>query len=341
MLSTSSRYRPGLGGLLALAVPLAFAACGAGDSPLAPADAPAYSAAVPAATSAATDLALLGTAQRILFVSTRAGGYDVFKMDPTGANVSRVTFFGYYGTEPAWAWDNKRIALIRPRKDAQNVEHADLFLMNADGSNMHWARSQPSAFDMRYPSWSPDGVHVVLAIMLGGKPYLATMNVTNGNMSFVLFAGKIVQGNFPSYDKTGKKILYVNDTGREIDMLDLSTDTVYLEVRSEYTMGCPTLSPDGTRIAFQQVVGPNVDVYVKYRSGGASGASGASGAVRRLTTDPGYDGVPAWSPDGTRIAFQSQRSGKSQIWVMNAATGGSLARITNNAFEEKSAAWSH
>ena len=340
MLSTSSRhpllrsYRPGLDRLLALAVPLAFAGCG-GDSPLAPADGPATSAAVPAATSEATDLALLGTAQRILFVSTRAGGYDVFKMDPTGANVSRVTFFGYYGTEPAWARDNKRIALIRPRKDAQNVEHADLFLMNADGSNKHWARSQASSFDMRYPSWSPDGVHVVLAVMVGGKPYLATMNVTNGNMSFVLFAGKVVQGNFPSYDKTGKKILYVNDTGREIDMLDLSTATEFLMVRSEYTMGCPTLSPDGTRIAFQQVVGPNVDVYVKYLIGGATSN------VRRLTTDPGYDGVPSWSPDGTRIAFQSQRSGKSQIWVMNAATGGSLARITNNAFEEKSAAWSH
>jgi TolB protein len=345
MPSTGSRhplirsYRPRLGGLLVLAVSLAFAACGAGDSPLAPADAPAEPAvAAPdsAGGSAATpDLALLGTAQRILFVSTRAGGYDVFKMDPTGANVSRVTFFGYYGTEPAWAWDNKRIALIRPRKDAQNVEHADLFLMNADGSNKHWARSQPSGFDMRYPSWSPDGVHVVLAIMLGGKPYLATMNVTNGNMSFVLFAGKIVQGNFPSYDKTGKKILYVNDTGKEIDMLDISTDTGFLMVRSEYTMGCPTLSPDGTRIAFQQVVGPNVDVYVKYLIGGATSN------VRRLTTDPGYDGVPSWSPDGTRIAFQSQRSGKSQIWVMSAATGGSLARITNNAFEEKSAAWSH
>jgi Tol biopolymer transport system component len=341
MLSTSSRhplvrsYRPRLGRLIALAVPLAFAACGGEDSPLAPADPAAGPAATSPARSPAPDLALLGTAQRILFVSTRAGGYDVFKMDPTGANVSRVSFFGYYGTEPAWAWDNKRIALIRPRKDAQNVEHADLYLMNADGSNKHWARSQPSSFDMRYPAWSPDGVHVVMAIMLGGKPYLATLNVTNGNMSFVLFGGKIVQGNFPSYDKTGKRILYVNETGKVILQLDLPSDTSYYMVTSDYTMGCPTLSPDGTRIAFQQVVGPNVDVYVKYLIGGASSN------IRRLTTDPGYDGVPAWSPDGTRIAFQSQRSGKSQIWVMSAATGGSLARITNNAFEEKSAAWSH
>jgi Tol biopolymer transport system component len=342
MSSPSSRYpllrsyAPRLGRLLALAVPLALGACDGGDSPLAPADAPADAPAeqtFAAADSApAADLALAGTAQRILFVSTRAGGYDVFKMDPTGANVSRVTFFGYYGTEPAWSWDNQRIALVRPRKDAQNVEHADIFLMNADGTNKHWARSQPSSFDMRYPSWSPDGVHLVMAIMLGGKPYLATMDVTNGNMAFVLFAGKVIQGNFPSYDATGRRILYVNATGKEIHELDVPSDTGYLLVSSEYVMACPKLSPDGTRIAFQRVVGSNVDVYVKYLYGGT---------VRRLTTDPAYDGVPTWSPDGTRIAFQSDRTGKSQIYVMNAGTGGSLTRITNTAFQEKSPAWSH
>lgn len=326
-------YRPGLGRLLALVAPLAFAACAGDDSPLAPADAPAAPATAGSAAveTAAPDQALLASAQRILFVSTRAGGYDVFKMDPTGANVARVTFFGYYGTEPAWAWDNNRIALIRPRKDAQSVEHADLFLMNADGSNKHWARSQASSFDMRYPSWSPDGVHIVLSVMFGGTPYLATLNVTNGNMSFILFAGNVIQGNFPSYDATGHRVLFVSGSGKQIKEIDLTTGTEYWMVTSEYTMGCPTLSPDGTRIAFQQVVGSNVDVYVKYLNAG----------VKRLTTDPAYDGVPSWSPDGSRISFQSNRSGKSQIYVMSASTGGSLVRITNTAFEEKSAAWSH
>jgi Tol biopolymer transport system component len=75
-----------------------------------------------------------------------------------------------------------------------------------------------------------------------------------------------------------------------------------------------------------------VDVYVKYLVGGQ---------VRRLTTNPAYDGVPTWSPDGTRIAFQSDRTGKSQIYVMDAASGGNLVQITKTSFSEKSAAWSH
>ena len=46
--------------------------------------------------------------------------------------------------------------------------------------------------------------------------------------------------------------------------------------------------------------------------------SGAADDVRRLTSVPGFDGDPAWSPDGRQIVFESTRSGNSDIWVMNA-----------------------
>jgi dipeptidyl aminopeptidase/acylaminoacyl peptidase len=342
MLSPSSRhstlrtYHLRLGRLLAFAVPLALGACGSDDSPLAPAEeaaAPAEQTAGPTEQAAAPDLALATTGQRILFSSARTGaGYDIFRMDPQGYSVVRLTTFGYYGAEPAWSYGNTRIAMIRPRRDAANVEHSDIFLMNADGSNKHWARSQPSSFDMRYPAWSRDGVHLAVAIFLGGKPYLATMDVTNGNMSFVTLGGKVIQGNFPSYDPTGKKILYVDATGKIIKMIDPVSDTGYWMVTAETIMASPRFSPDGTKIAFSKLVGLNIDVYVKEIYGGA---------VKRLTTDPAWDGAPTWSPDGTRIAFESDRTGKSQIYVMNAATGGSLTRITKTATNERYPAWSH
>ena len=40
--------------------------------------------------------------------------------------------------------------------------------------------------------------------------------------------------------------------------------------------------------------------------------------LTRLTDSPGFDFDPSWSPDGTRIAFRSERSGDPEIWVMNA-----------------------
>jgi len=40
--------------------------------------------------------------------------------------------------------------------------------------------------------------------------------------------------------------------------------------------------------------------------------------ARNLTNHPAFDGWPAWSPDGVRIVFGSDRTGEYRIWVMNA-----------------------
>ncbi len=39
-------------------------------------------------------------------------------------------------------------------------------------------------------------------------------------------------------------------------------------------------------------------------------------------TDVGYNSAPAWSPDGKRIAFVSQRDGNNEIYVMSADGSG-------------------
>jgi TolB protein len=66
----------------------------------------------------------------------------------------------------------------------------------------------------------------------------------------------------------------------------------------------------------------------------------ATGISKRLTTNGGTDTAPTWSPDGTKLAFSSNRSGSYQIWTMNAATGGSLARVTN-VINAANPAWWH
>ena len=71
-------------------------------------------------------------------------------------------------------------------------------------------------------------------------------------------------------------------------------------------------SPDGRQIAYSADVGSNRDVYVVNADG--------SGAAR-LTNDPAFDAGPAWAPDGTRIAFVSDRDrphGLTGIYTMAA-----------------------
>jgi len=78
----------------------------------------------------------------------------------------------------------------------------------------------------------------------------------------------------------------------------------------------PVASPDGSRIAFvvANYDDDDGDIWIVSRDGTD---------LRQLTTEPALDDAPAWSPDGTRIAFRSYRSGLlGEIWgVRDDGTG--------------------
>jgi Tol biopolymer transport system component len=59
-------------------------------------------------------------------------------------------------------------------------------------------------------------------------------------------------------------------------------------------------------------------------------------AQTRLSDGTADDSDPAWSPDGNRIAFRSDRAGNGDIYVMR-ADGTGVTLLTNNAREP---AWS-
>jgi TolB protein len=73
----------------------------------------------------------------------------------------------------------------------------------------------------------------------------------------------------------------------------------------------PDFSPDGERVALQgrPPGSASIDIYVVDRDGTG---------LTRLTSAPGTEAYPAWSPDGTTIAFLSDRTGIPQVWLMHA-----------------------
>ena len=59
----------------------------------------------------------------------------------------------------------------------------------------------------------------------------------------------------------------------------------------------------------------------------------------KLTNNNAQDFDPVWSPDGSKIAFVSDRDGRSDIFIMN-SDGSNPFNLTNSVFEDLSPAWS-
>lgn len=69
----------------------------------------------------------------------------------------------------------------------------------------------------------------------------------------------------------------------------------------------------------------------------------APDSFNRYTVGFAYDWFPAWSPDGTQIAFTSERDGNLEIYVMPAAftaAGADQTRLTNEPADDIYAVWS-
>ena len=64
-----------------------------------------------------------------------------------------------------------------------------------------------------------------------------------------------------------------------------------------------------------------------------------SGQMRQLTNAPSIETSPCFSPDGSQIVFESDRSGTQQIYLMS-ASGGEAVRISNGKGRYSTPVWS-
>ncbi|NNF04762.1 MAG: peptidase S41 [Rhodothermales bacterium] len=98
-------------------------------------------------------------------------------------------------------------------------------------------------------------------------------------------------------------------------------------VRAALWLRDPAISPDGGTIAFRY----GGDIFTVPTAGGDA---------RQLTTYTGFDRGPVWSPDGTSIAFSSDRYGNFDVFTVPAG-GGQLTRLTFDSRDDRVSAFSH
>ena len=92
----------------------------------------------------------------------------------------------------------------------------------------------------------------------------------------------------------------------------------------------PTPPSKQGQIAFARGTQGNQHIFVVNPNGSG---------LTQLTTGKQNDGEPAWSPDGKKIVFYSDRGGGFQLYVMN-ADGTGLKRLTNDSGSDGFPDWS-
>ena len=313
--------------ILLLAVPAALAGCGDGGDAFAPeAAGAAGDLSPPAAESAMGSILALAT-DRIVFSSLVANGTDIWTMSPSGGGGTRLTSFTGTENAPVWSPDHKHIAFERVRNGL-----VDIYLMDADGTHKRWARPTSAQYTINSPSWSPDGSHLLVQAWVQQiRPYVAKLDLATGNLTLVAPAGVFGQeARYPIYDKDGTSIFYVDASLQNIRRFTPGGADAAVLTGGSY-LGDLAISPDGTRLAYYSYVGTsNSEIYV---------LNLATSVVKRLTNQSKNDYNPTWSPDGTKLAFASNRSGKLQIYTMNSSTGGSLLKITSKTYGAYRPAW--
>jgi Tol biopolymer transport system component len=93
----------------------------------------------------------------------------------------------------------------------------------------------------------------------------------------------------------------------------------------------PAWSPDGSQIVFISPCLARGEFFDNTYSNSSLYIMNADGSGQKpLTTVPGSDFDPDWSPDGKRIAFTSLRDGKKDIYVLTLESG-AIVRLTTVA----------
>lgn len=141
--------------------------------------------------------------------------------------------------------------------------------------------------------------------------------------------------NFPSWSPNGDAILYTSYRYLDRPFLFLSSrgagrpGRMFSNLGDEHAQYRGVFGPD-SRLALVMTDGDVAQIYTIGRDGRR---------LRRLTRSRAIDVSPAWSPDGDRMAFVSDRTGSPQIYVMD-ADGTNVRRLTFDGTYNTNPNWS-
>ena len=196
--------------------------------------------------------------------------------------------------DPSFSPDGERMVYL-----SVVAGREQLFVAKTDGSDP--GQVTHDDVDHEDPAWSPDGTKIAYVSVGKDASRIYLMDVDGAHAEPLTPADRKVI--HPRWNPDGKHLAYCttddldpprkNDS--EIQQIDVRTHAIDVLVSGGINT-YPAFSPDGSKLAFRKFVGENSEVFVANADGSGQ---------KNITGNPAFDGWPAWSPDGKRIAVCS------------------------------------
>ena len=272
------------------------------------------------------------------FVSLRDGHPEIMLIDADGTNRVRLThtagigssklwWHGFWQHNWDWSPDGTRIAFMADWDGPMAI-----YVMQVDGSGLRQLTPPIDDRCAAQPSWSPDGTRIAFVSGRASHPEIGDILVVHADAeSPVSLTHHPGAHRNPVWSPDGTRIAFASARDSNVDALDLDIYVINADgsnptrlTGSPNADENPSWSPDATRISYNstpisgdQKLYPDVAVYVM-------DADGSNRA--KLSDNETSDRNPSWSPDGTRIAFQS--AWDWDIYVMDADGSDPVALVS-------------
>jgi len=252
---------------------------------------------------------------------------------------------GHSVTSPCFSPDGSKIVFASDHASEDGIYTIDIYRINVDGTGL--TRLTDGLARYSNPVWSPDGSWIAYDKRDSEGAYVMLMD-PNGSNQRALTGDKY--GNFePAWLPDSSGLVVATNRNRNCDLILVTVtgeEVRYIAAspRSESAASC---SPDGIWVAYEVIdesAGKDADK-IQINIWKRRLADITIPAAQLTSGQPGqWDEHPRYSPDGSKILFESDRADRStpEIWTMN-ADGSNAAQVPidpSGAFWASDPTWS-